>query len=205
MSVSQMSTKSIQKLFKTICLEVGSAQKNGSGNFKNKYATLEEIQETLAIVLEKHKCYVSTKIKQGTGTFENGVYTGIMIFEFGSIEVDEILTHEFDIVASNTRYEFALGGATTYGQRYFLKNLFGIIINNEDSDPESTKYNNKMAIEVPFQQTFNTDKLPQTVIDKLVNNFKDTITITKTQFNALYKMETINNEKTIVKRENVQS
>ena len=55
MSVNQMSTKTIQKLFKTICLEVGSAQKNGSGNFKNKYATLEEIQETLAIVLEKHK------------------------------------------------------------------------------------------------------------------------------------------------------
>ena len=108
---------------------------------KSKYATLEDIVETVRPVLVRHKFSLSHRTEwPGTGLVK---IIGILAHEQGHEKTSEFLTAA-DTSGSKNAVQ-ALGSALSYGRRYTTMDLLNIVSRFEDDDGRGTS----QKVEVP--------------------------------------------------------
>ncbi len=99
------------------------------GELRSKYATLEDIVDTVRPIMQKHGFAISFRIN----TLQNGIeVTGVLMHKGGHREETTMLLPS-DMSGSKNAVQ-AFGSTTSYGKRYVLSALLNITTRDEDDD-----------------------------------------------------------------------
>lgn len=122
--------------------ELPSIEERGQGN-NGKYATLEDIVDTVRPILQRHGFAVSFRIQ----TQERGLeVTGILMHQAGHREETSMLLPAD--VSGNKNAVQAFGSSTSYGKRYVLCALLNITTRGQDDNGQTAAPNRCVT---PFQ------------------------------------------------------
>ncbi|TDX23305.1 ERF superfamily protein [Modicisalibacter xianhensis] len=122
--------------------ELPSIEERGQGN-NGKYATLEDIVDTVRPILQRHGFAVSFRIQ----TQERGLEViGILMHQAGHREETSMLLPAD--VSGNKNAVQAFGSSTSYGKRYVLCALLNITTRGQDDNGQMAAPNRCVT---PFQ------------------------------------------------------
>ncbi len=108
--------------------ELPSIEEHGQGN-NGKYATLEDIVDTVRPILQKHGFAVSFRIQ----TQERGIQvSGVLMHKDGHREETSMLLPAD--MSGNKNAVQAFGSSTSYGKRYVLSALLNITTRGQDDN-----------------------------------------------------------------------
>lgn len=115
--------------------EFPSLPKDGSNPaFRSRYATLGSVQETAFPVLAKHGLVVLQSVR--SEMLEDGrvlVYVGAALCH---VESGEQTSHELGMIPAKQDPQ-GVGSAVTYGRRYVLMTMLGLVPDDEDGNAAS--------------------------------------------------------------------
>lgn len=128
--------------FATMQAELPEIAERGESHNKQKYATLEDINEAVKPILQKHGFGVSFRVKQ------NGhiIVTGILSHREGHSEETEMMLPADNSGSKNAVQ--AIGSTVSYGKRYVLCALLNISTRKEDDDGNGGAVSNEQAVEI---------------------------------------------------------
>ncbi len=122
--------------------ELPSIEEHGQGN-NGKYATLEDIVDTVRPILQKHGFAVSFRIQ----TQERGIQvTGVLTHKDGHREETSMLLPAD--MSGNKNAVQAFGSSTSYGKRYVLSALLNITTRGQDDNGNAA---GGVRLVTPFQ------------------------------------------------------
>lgn len=122
--------------------ELPSIEEHGQGN-NGKYATLEDIVDTVRPIMQKHGFAVSFRIQ----TQERGIQvTGVLMHKDGHREETSMLLPAD--MSGNKNAVQAFGSSTSYGKRYVLSALLNITTRGQDDNGNTST---RVKLVTPFQ------------------------------------------------------
>jgi len=122
--------------------ELPSIEEHGQGN-NGKYATLEDIVDTVRPIMQKHGFAVSFRIQ----TQERGIQvTGVLMHKDGHLEETSMLLPAD--ISGNKNAVQAFGSSTSYGKRYVLSALLNITTRGQDDNGNTST---RVKLVTPFQ------------------------------------------------------
>ncbi|AVU09611.1 MULTISPECIES: ERF family protein [unclassified Halomonas] len=122
--------------------ELPSIEEHGQGN-NGKYATLEDIVDTVRPIMQKHGFAVSFRIQ----TQERGIQvTGVLMHKDGHREETSMLLPAD--MSGNKNAVQAFGSSTSYGKRYVLSALLNITTRGQDDNGNT---GTRVKLVTPFQ------------------------------------------------------
>ena len=122
--------------------ELPSIEEHGQGN-NGKYATLEDIVDTVRPIMQKHGFAVSFRIQ----TQERGIQvTGVLMHKDGHREETSMLLPAD--ISGNKNAVQAFGSSTSYGKRYVLSALLNITTRGQDDNGNTST---RVKLVTPFQ------------------------------------------------------
>ncbi|PCF96336.1 ERF family protein [Vreelandella nigrificans] len=122
--------------------ELPSIEEHGQGN-NGKYATLEDIVDTVRPIMQKYGFAVSFRIQ----TQERGIQvTGVLMHKDGHREETSMLLPAD--MSGNKNTVQAFGSSTSYGKRYVLSALLNITTRGQDDNGNTCT---RVKLVTPFQ------------------------------------------------------
>lgn len=159
--------------------EMPSIAERGKTN-NGKYATLEDIVDTVRPIMQKHGLAVSFRVK----TMERGIeVTGVLMHKGGYREETSMLLPA-DTSGSKNAVQ-AFGSSVSYGKRYVLCALLNITTRGEDDDGNSAAPTKTVTAFQAGQIAQTVGRCPEKTQAWFAETYGDASQVPKAQFDKL--------------------
>lgn len=159
--------------------DIPSIAERGKTN-NGKYATLEDIVDTVRPIMQKHGFAVSFRIK----TLDRGVeVTGVLMHRGGHREETTMLLPAD--TSGNKNAVQAFGSSVSYGKRYVLSSLLNIATRNEDDDGNAAAPIKTVTAFQSGQIAQIVGRCPEKTQEWFANTYGDASRVPKAKFDSL--------------------
>lgn len=159
--------------------EMPSIAERGRTN-NGKYATLEDIVDTVRPIMQKHGLAVSFRVK----TMDRGIeVTGVLMHRGGYREETTMMLPAD--TSGNKNAVQAFGSSVSYGKRYVLCALLNITTRGEDDDGNSAAPTKTVTAFQAAQIARAVASCPEATQEWFSNNYGDASHVPKAKFDGI--------------------
>jgi hypothetical protein len=160
-------------------MEIPSIAERGKTN-NGRYATLEDIVDTVRPILQKHGFAVSFRVKTQQGAVE---VTGVLMHRGGHREETTMMLPTD--TSGNKNAVQAFGSSVSYGKRYVLCSLLNITTRGEDDDGNSAAPTKTVTAFQAGQIAQTVERCPEATREWFAQHYGDASKVPKVQFDKL--------------------